>query len=80
MEGTRQRRSKRQQSTRDGHARAVVADLNQADRKRRRRLASRRSEGSPTRRPLWTLAQREIESLRNQLAAEQHGFWHFGRR
>ncbi len=69
----------RQQSTRDGHARAVVADLT-------RRIGEAEAARQQAERGLadaaaaLDAAQREIESLRNQLAAEQHGFWHFGRR
>jgi chromosome segregation ATPase len=69
----------REQATRDGHARAVVADLT-------RRIGEAEAARQQAERGLadaaaaLDAAQREIESLRNQLAAELHGFWHFGRR
>ncbi|MGD1054099.1 MAG: hypothetical protein ABR950_09775 [Candidatus Dormibacteria bacterium] len=69
----------RELAARDGHARAVMADLT-------RRIAEVEAARQHAERELAEAlvalggARQEMESLREQLAAEQHGFWRFGRR
>jgi chromosome segregation ATPase len=69
----------RELASRDGHARAVVADLT-------RRIGEDEAALQQAERDLADAitslneARVEIERLRQQLAADQHGFWRFGRR
>jgi chromosome segregation ATPase len=71
--------TERELATRDGHARALVADLT-------RRIgeaeAARQQAEQELAEAITALdgARQEIEGRRGQLAAEQHGFWHFRRR
>ncbi len=71
--------TQRDLATRDGHARAMVADLT-------RRIGEAEAARQQAERGLADAiaalngAQLEIESLREQLAADQRGFWRFGRR
>jgi chromosome segregation ATPase len=71
--------AERELTARDEHARAAVADLT-------RRIeaadASRQQaeQGLADAAAALNAAQVEIESLREQPASEQHGFWRFGRR
>jgi len=69
----------RELASRDGQARAVVADLT-------RRIGEGEAARHEAERELADAitslngARVEIERLREQLAAAQHGFWRFGRR
>ena len=71
--------AERELTTRDEHARATVADLT-------RRIEAAEASRQQAERGLadtaaaLNAAQVEIESLRERLASEQHGFWRFGRR
>jgi chemotaxis protein MotB len=71
--------AERELTTRDEHARALVADLT-------RRIGAAEASRQQAERRLadaaagLNAAQVEIESLRDQLASAQHGFWRFGRR
>ncbi len=71
--------AERERTTLDEQARVVVADLTSriGAAEASRRQAERRLADAAA---ALDAARVEIESLREQLAAEQHGFWRFGRR
>lgn len=71
--------AERERTALDEQARVVVADLTSriGAAEASRQQAERRLADAAA---ALDAARLEIESLREQLASEQHGFWHFGRR